>query len=144
MCAANPPLRRSIERLYTPVNGGGTPSGQPLAPARRSANGYRQYDGKDTERLGFIRNARTLGFSLTEIAQILAVHDRHEPPCQHVMDLIRVHMDEVEIRMRELLKLKRDLAALYQAGQDLPEDVQMRSCVCHLIRVRVSGGAKGK
>ncbi len=107
-------------------------------------HGYRQYDGKDTERLGFIRSARTLGFSLTEIAQILAVHDRHEPPCQHVMDLIRVHMDEVEIRMRELLKLKRDLAALYQAGQDLPEDVQMRSCVCHLIRVRVSGGAKGQ
>jgi DNA-binding transcriptional MerR regulator len=115
-----------------------------LAPARRSANGYRLYDGQDAERLGFIHSARTLDFSLTEIAQILAVRDRHEPPCQHVMDLIRAHLDEVEIRLRELQKLKRDLAALYQAGQELPEDVQMRACVCHLIRVRVSGGAKGK
>ena len=113
-----------------------------LAPARRSPNGYRLYDGKDAERLGFIRSARTLDFSLTEIAQILAVRDRQEPPCQHVMDLIRAHMDEVEIRMRELKVLKRELTALYQAGQDLPEDVQMRDCVCHLIQV--SGGTKGK
>ncbi len=115
-----------------------------LAPARRSANGYRLYDGQDAERLSFIRSARTLNFSLTEIAQILAVRDRHQPPCQHVMELIQAHLDEVEVRMRELQKLKRDLAALYQAGQDLPEDVQMRACVCHLIRERVAGGAKGK
>jgi len=113
-----------------------------LAPARRSANGYRRYDEKDAERLGFIYSARTLDFSVTKIAQILAVRDRHEPPCQHVMDLIRAHMDEVEVRLRELQKLKRDLAALYQAGQDLPQDVQMRACVCHLIRVGVSGGSK--
>src|SRR5258707_15128750 len=113
-----------------------------LAPAGRSANGYRLYDGKDAERLGFIYSARTLDFSLTEIAQILAVRERHEPPCQHVMDLISAHLDEVEIRLRELQKLKRDLAALYQAGQDLPEDVQMRACVCHLIQV--SGGGKEK
>jgi DNA-binding transcriptional MerR regulator len=115
-----------------------------LALARRGANGYRLYDRQDAERLSFSRSARTLSFSLTEIARILAVRDRHAPPCQHVMDLIRAHMDEVEIRMRELQGLKRDLAALYQAGQDLPDDVQMRACVCHLIRVRVSGGAKGK
>jgi DNA-binding transcriptional MerR regulator len=115
-----------------------------LAPARRSANGYRLYDRQDAERLSFIRSARTLDFSLSEIARILAVRDRHQPPCQHVMELIQTHMDEVEIRLRELQKLKRDLTALYQAGQDLPEDVQMSSCVCQLIRVRVSGGAKGK
>jgi DNA-binding transcriptional MerR regulator len=114
-----------------------------LAPARRSSNGYRVYDEKDAERLAFIRSARTLNFSLAEIAKILAVRDRHEPPCQHVLDLIRVHLDEVEVRIHELQKLKRDLAALYQAGQDLPEDVLMGACVCHLIRVRVSAGAKG-
>src|SRR5260370_33001445 len=72
-----------------------------LAPARRSANGYRLYDGKDAERLGFIRSARTLDFSLTEIAQILPVRDRHERPCQHVMDLTHAHLDRAESRVRE-------------------------------------------
>jgi DNA-binding transcriptional MerR regulator len=115
-----------------------------MPPARRSSNGYRLYDGQDAERLGFIRSARTLNFSLAEIAQILAVRDRHEPPCQHVMDLIRAHRHEVEIRIRELQQLKRDLTAIDQAGQDLPDDVQMRACVCHLIRVRVSAVKKGK
>ena len=115
-----------------------------LAPARRGGNGYRLYDATDAERLGFIRSARTLNFSLAEIAQILAVRDRYDPPCQHVMDLIRAHMDDVEIRIRELQELKHELGAIHQAGQGLPEDVQMRSCVCHLIQVRVSGGTKGK
>jgi len=113
-----------------------------LAPARRGPNGYRLYDGQDVERLGFIRSARTLDFSLVEIAQILAVRDRQQPPCQHVLDLVRAHLDEVELRLRELQALKRELAAIEQAGQDLPEDVQMQACVCHLIRVRISGDVK--
>ena len=105
-----------------------------LAPARRGENRYRLYDPKEIERLRFIRSARALGFSLQEIAQILAARDRQEPPCNHVMSLIQSHIDEIEIRIRELDQLKRDLASLYEAGQALPEDVDMRSCVCHLIK----------
>jgi DNA-binding transcriptional MerR regulator len=101
----------------------------------RQANGYRLYGEADLERLNFIRSARALNFSLQEIAQILASRDRHEPPCKHVMDLIQSHIDEVEKRIRELQQLKGELVSLYTAGQDLPEDVQMRSCVCHLIQI---------
>jgi DNA-binding transcriptional MerR regulator len=112
-----------------------------LSPASRGENRYRLYNQKDTERLRFIRSARALDFSLQEIAQILAARDRNEPPCSHVMDLIQSHIDEIEIRIRELEKVKRDLTSLYAAGQDLPEDVHMRSCVCHLIQI--SGSKKG-
>jgi DNA-binding transcriptional MerR regulator len=101
----------------------------------RQANGYRLYGEADLERLNFIRSARALNFSLQEIAQILASRDRHEPPCKHVMDLIQSHIDEVEKRIRELQQLKGELVSLHTAGQDLPEDVQMRSCVCHLIQI---------
>jgi DNA-binding transcriptional MerR regulator len=101
----------------------------------RQANGYRLYGEADLERLNFIRSARALNFSLQEIAQILAARDREEPPCKHVMDLIQSHIDEIENRIRELEQLKGELVSLYSAGQDLPEDVQMRSCVCHLIRI---------
>ena len=111
-----------------------------LSPARRDDNRYRLYDEKTVERLRFIRSARALDFSLQEIAQILAARDRHEPPCNHVMDIIQEHIDEIEIRIRELEALKRDLTALYEAGQSLPEDIHMRSCVCHLIQI--SGGKK--
>lgn len=110
-----------------------------LSPASRSENRYRLYDPKDVERLRFIKSARTLDFSLQEIAQILAARDRHEPPCGHVMDLIQSHIDEVERRIQELKALRSELTNLYEAGQSLPEDVHMRSCVCHLIRISDSG-----
>ena len=112
-----------------------------LSPASRGENRYRLYDQKDAERLRFIRSARALDFSLQEIAQILAARDRHEPPCGHVIELIQSHIDEIETRIRELEQLQRDLTGLYKAGLELPEDIHMRSCVCHLIQI--SGGKKG-
>ncbi len=112
-----------------------------LPAARRGENRYRLYAEKDVERLRFIKSARALDFSLQEIAQILAARDRHEPPCSHVMELIQGHIDEIENRIRELEELRRDLTSLYKAGQGLPEDVHMRSCVCHLIQI--SGSKKG-
>ena len=113
-----------------------------LPPARRTSNGYRVYSDADVERLRFIRSARALDFTLQEIGKILAARDRSEPPCRHVMELLHDHIDEIETRIHELEQLKCDLTALYEAGRGLPEDVQMRSCVCHLIQI--SGGAKGQ
>ena len=107
-----------------------------LPPARRAENRYRLYEEADIERLRFIKNARALGFHLQEIAQILSVQDRNEPPCHHVMTALAQHMAELEDRIRELEHLHRDLALLYAAGQELPQDVQMRTCVCHLIQLR--------
>ena len=101
----------------------------------RQANGYRLYGEADLERLNFIRSARALDFTLQEIAQILAARDRQEPPCKHVLDLIQSHVGDIEKRIRELEQLKEDLVSLYAAGQALPEDVQMRSCVCQLIQI---------
>ncbi len=109
-----------------------------LSAAKRGENRYRLYDQKDVERLRFVRSARALNFSLQEIAETLAARDRHEPPCSHVMELMRGHIDDIETRIRELEQLRDELMSLYDAGQHLPYDVQMRSCVCHLIQIGVS------
>ena len=108
-----------------------------LPSARRSANGYRLYDEADVERLGFIRRARALDIGLDEITEILAFRERNEPPCKYVMELMHEQIDKVEERIRNLQQVRDELKALHEAGQQLPEDVQMRSCVCHLIRVGV-------
>lgn len=111
-----------------------------LSPAQRAENRYRVYDDTDIERLRFIKSARTLDFTLQEIAQILTTRDQNEPPCGHVMELLRDHIGEIEVRIRDLQLLKRELAALYEAGKNLPEDVQMRECVCHLIQLGIRKG----
>ncbi|MHB8624699.1 MAG: heavy metal-responsive transcriptional regulator [Aggregatilineales bacterium] len=109
-----------------------------LPPARRSANRYRIYEEADVERLRFIRRARALDIGLDEIAEILAFRERNEPPCKYVMNLMHEQIDKVEERIRNLQQMRDELKALYEAGQKLPEDVQMRDCVCHLIQVGVN------
>ncbi len=113
-----------------------------LPPARRGDNGFRVYDDTDVERLRFIWRARALDFALDEIAEILAFRERNEPTCKYVMDLMRDQIDKVHERIHDLERLRDELAALYEVGQHLPEDVQMRTCVCHLIQTVPHENAK--
>lgn len=106
-----------------------------LPPAQRANNGYRQYDDVDVERLQFIRRLRSLDFALEEIREILAFKERQEPSCQYVMNVMDKQIHEIEQRMQDLQKLQGEIQSLYDAGKKLPEDVQMKACVCHLIQV---------
>jgi len=45
-----------------------------LPAASRTASGYRLYTADDVDRLRFIRRAKTLGFSLDEIAELLRLN----------------------------------------------------------------------
>ena len=105
-----------------------------LPPPHRADNGYRQYDDADVERLQFIRHSRMFDFGLDEIQEILAFRDRNEPPCQFVMGVMKEHIQEIERRILDLEKLRDELQMLYEAGKHLPEDVEMKQCVCHLIQ----------
>ncbi len=109
-----------------------------LPQPQRAANGYRLYSEEDADRLQFIRRARALNFALDEIAEILAFRERNEPPCRHVMDLICHQIDEIESRIRDLERIRDELKALHEAGQNLPEDVRMRTCICHLVQTGVT------
>lgn len=101
---------------------------------QRAENGYRVYSEEDSERLSFIRRARVLDFTLDEIDEILAFRERNEAPCSHVMTVMERRIDEIETRIRDLQNMRDEISRLYVVGKQLPEDVQMRSCVCHLIQ----------
>jgi DNA-binding transcriptional MerR regulator len=103
--------------------------------AERTANGYRIYSEEDVDRLRFIRSARALDFSLEDIEEILAFRDREEPPCQYVMDLMKDHIERISDRIKELERLRGELGHLVEVGLTLPEDIQMKSCICHVIQL---------
>lgn len=109
-----------------------------LPEPQRAENGYRVYSQDDVDRLQFIRRARALDFALDEIAEILVFRERNEPPCKHVMDLIRHQIDAIESRIRDLERTRDELKALHEAGQDLPEDLRMRTCICHLVQTGIT------
>lgn len=103
----------------------------PLAP--RAENGYRLYDTEDVQRLHFIRNARGLGFSLGDLKEVVALRDQGEAPCRYVAHLLEVKAAEIEERIRQLQELQQDLQQLVHQAANLPDDIEMKQCVCHLI-----------
>ncbi len=52
-------------------------------PARK-ASGYRQYSKDVIDRLKFIKRAKDLGFSLNEIAEVLALRSDSSMTCDEV------------------------------------------------------------
>ena len=105
-----------------------------LPPAQRAENSYRLYGDEDVQRLRFIRNARSLDFSLDDLREILALRDQGEAPCRYVMQLLEEKSVEIEERIRQLHALQEELQQLLARAASLPDDdIEMKECVCHLI-----------
>lgn len=106
-----------------------------LPRPKRAANNYRQYTPADVERLQFIASARALGFSLDDIAEILAARDNGIAPCQRVLDAVAQRLTEIDRRIADLLTLRDCLQQLQSEGAMLPlDDVQGEHCVCYLLK----------
>jgi MerR family copper efflux transcriptional regulator len=79
-------------------------------PARR-ASGYREYDEVTVRRLRFIQRAKELGFTLSEIKELLSLRcsDR---PCNDVRERAEAKVAEIEAKVAMLLRMKEVLGRL--------------------------------
>jgi DNA-binding transcriptional MerR regulator len=103
---------------------------------RRTHSGYRDYDDVVLDRLRFIRAAQSVGLSLGEIREVLAMRDRGETPCGHVVDLIGRRAEEIDAKIAELTRIRKDLVRLARRARSLdPKDCEPRS-ICHVIEPR--------
>jgi MerR family transcriptional regulator, copper efflux regulator len=110
-----------------------------LAEADRTPSGYRDYDDPSIDRLAFVRAAQAVGLTLGEIRQVVALRERGETPCTHVVELLERRADEIEGRIAELQRLQVDLRRLASRAQDLdPADCDPGQ-VCHVIAPRRPG-----
>ena len=82
-----------------------------IAPAARSASGYRHYSDATVDDLRFIKKAQALGFSLDEIGEIVALSRAGKTPCSHVLDLARRHLAAVDERIQQLARFRDTLAS---------------------------------
>ena len=80
------------------------------SPAR-TFSGYRVYGEEVLERLEFIKRAQALGFSLDEIRQIVDDARKGQSPCDEVREIVRRRMEELDERLRELQRYRRELKA---------------------------------
>lgn len=79
-------------------------------PRRRS--GYRQYPPDTVRRLRFIRRAKELGFTLTEIGELLELRVDPTKSCADVRTLARAKMADIEAKMLDLARIQAALAEL--------------------------------
>ena len=73
-----------------------------LPPPRRRASGYRDYDAAAVDRLRFIRRAKSLGFTLDEIRELLALSADHQHGMRDVKRRAETKLAEVDQRIAEL------------------------------------------
>lgn len=87
-----------------------------LLPApERSASGYRQYDRSDVRRLRFIRRAKELGFALKDIRELLGLSIDNERGVRGIKARAEVRLADIELRIRELQRMRQGLKALIVA-----------------------------
>jgi len=86
-------------------------SGLLPAPPRTAGN-YRAYSAEHLGRLSFIRRARDLGFSMEQVATLLALADRKDQSCEAVDIVARAHLAEIDRKLRDLRALRKELATM--------------------------------
>ncbi len=104
-----------------------------LHPVRDPDNGYQLYDHANLERLRFIQRARTLGFSVAEIGDILAHADQGDSPCPMVRDLLASRLPQIRARIRELEALAARMEQALTAWEEMPDGTPDGHSLCRLI-----------
>jgi len=78
---------------------------QPVKPG----TGYRQYDNECLQRLLFIKRAKSLGFSLDEIKNLLVLSDGN---CADIRSLAEQKLNRIHAKVQDLTRLENVLRDL--------------------------------
>jgi DNA-binding transcriptional MerR regulator len=104
-----------------------------LKEPARSGSGYRQYGPDDLKRLRFIRQAKDLGFTLTEIGSMLRMHDAGQVPCSEVIAIAERHLEEVEAEIARLNRFRRQLSNALTEWRKVKTRRVAGGAICELI-----------
>lgn len=78
-----------------------------IPAADRAPNGYRDYDAAMIERLRLIDLAKSLGFSLEEISNLMAAGDGERPSCETVSAALEQKLAAIDSHMKQLRETRR-------------------------------------
>ncbi|MFQ5550343.1 MAG: MerR family transcriptional regulator [Gemmatimonadales bacterium] len=83
-----------------------------IAEPERTSAGYRLYPRETVRLVRFIKGAQELGFTLTEIEQLLLLRDDRESSCEDVQVLATAKISTIEEKIRYLTALRKALEIL--------------------------------
>ncbi len=86
-----------------------------LDPPDRTISGYRNYPSGTVDRIRFIKRAQALGFSLTEIAEIVSLRVGGKNRRKVVLARIEAKLRSIDLRMDALRRIREALERLAEA-----------------------------
>jgi len=104
-----------------------------ITPTAQTKSNYRLFNPQDVIRLRFIRMAKMLGFTLSEIRQILEHAQLGGSPCSDVREIIQKHIVENQQKIQELQALQVRMEQALGKWQNMPDKTPNGHSICHLI-----------
>ena len=83
-----------------------------IAAGRRSDAGYRLYGDRDVHALRFVKRARSLGFSLDQIRDLLSLWQNKARASSDVKTIAMGHVAELNQRIAELTEMRDTLQTM--------------------------------
>jgi MerR family mercuric resistance operon transcriptional regulator len=84
-------------------------------PPRSTSSGYRQFPEDAARRLRFIRRAQELGFSLTEIGELLSLRVSRTSTSGTIRTRTEAKIADIDSKIRTLQSMKKSLQRLTKA-----------------------------
>ncbi|MET3131643.1 MerR family copper efflux transcriptional regulator [Oxalobacteraceae bacterium GrIS 1.11] len=106
-----------------------------IKQSARSGAGYRTYGEDDLHALRFIKRARTLGFALEQIRELLSLWQNAGRASADVKSIALAHVAELDTRIAELTHMRDTLHRLalschgdQQADCPILQDLSLAAC----------------
>lgn len=109
---------------------------QLLQASARTASGYRIYDQRSVKQLEFVLRAKSVGFTLNEIKELLAINvEKASHSCSEVKGLTASKMEDVANKIAELQRFHQSLSLLHASCCGGSESAQYCSILSALENV---------
>lgn len=96
-----------------------------LSPGQRAENGYRLYSEEDRKSLRFIQSAKSLGFTLAEINELLTIKvERHSHTCEEVKAIAEHKLQDIQQRISQLQRFECTLKKVVATCCGGPESAE--------------------
>ena len=94
-----------------------------LVKPLRDANGYRAFRESEMHKLAFLGRARTLGFSIEDCRNLLALWEDKNRASADVRAIAKDHLAQIEAKISGLQEMRDTLSTLVRdcAGDDRPD-----------------------
>jgi DNA-binding transcriptional MerR regulator len=96
-----------------------------------AASGYRKYEAKDVARLQFIKRAQTIGFTLSEIGELIQLEQDASSRCGDVQERASSKVRVIDEKIADLMRMREELVRLASCcAHDQPlSECRLMSCL---------------